>query len=646
MFSLYSNMSYRVALITGITGQDGSYLCEFLLEKDYYVYGLIRRASDFNTRRIDHLYGNPRLKLEYGDLGDSGNLLSILGRIKAKHPQMDRLEVYNLAAMSHVKVSFEMPEYTANIDAVGTLRLLEAIRASDLETITRFYQASTSELFGQVAEIPQSEKTPFHPRSPYGVAKLYAHWIVKNYRESYGMFACSGILFNHESVIASSPVLYKVPGTDLIDIRPIEELVIHVCDIGFNRELHSYQQGVPSRDVFIWDGKWVKVTCASGYPNSNKKPKYIISENAAYCTTEEHPIIMGDKSEKETKAIVIGDKVNLVPYPEPETYSDLSEKEAILLGLIVGDGYTFEGNDHALPNFTEWLRSFNFYNDDKTKRIPIQILNASEEIQLAFLRGYNACSHCFENFTTTSATLAAGLTYLISRTTKQRYAINIEEDFGVFSIDLRNNGSIEKTSEPMITQIESNVVKNIITIEDYQGYFYDLETESGTFHTGVGQGHVHNSPRRGPTFVTRKVTMALGNILRGKQERLVLGNLDAKRDWGHAKDYIRAMWMMLQGEQPEDYVVSSNETHTVREFIERVFALKGFQIHWKGSGIDEIGYDAISGRELIFISPEYFRPAEVDLLHGDSTKIREKLGWRPQYSFQDLIEEMVAADCE
>ena len=340
----------RVALITGITGQDGSYLAELLVEKKYEVWGLIRRSSSINTNRIDSIFD--KIILRYGDLTDSSNLLNILVEIKRKYPELERLEVYNLGAMSHVKISFEMPEYTSDVDAMGTLRLLEAIRNSDIDlNKIRFYQASTSEMFGKVVEVPQKETTPFYPRSPYGVAKLYSYWITKNYRESYGMFACSGILFNHES------------------------------------------------------------------------------------------------------------------------------------------------------------------------------------------------------------------------------------------------------------------------------------------------------PRRGHNFVTRKITIALGNIISGKQEKLVLGNINSLRDWGHAKDYVEGMWLMLQQDKPEDYVLSTNEYHSVREFIEKSFRLRGFNIKWKGSGVDEIGYDESTGRDLIFISEKYFRPAEVEELLGDSTKARTELKWTPSYSFDALVNEMVESDC-
>ena len=338
----------KKALITGITGQDGSYLAEQLLEKGYEVHGIIRRASSFNTGRIDHLYKDPhnkdvKLFLHYGDLTDSSNLNRVLEKIGPD-------EIYNLAAQSHVKVSFEVPEYTAEVDAIGTLRFLDAIKETGIKT--KFYQASTSELYGLVQEIPQKETTPFYPRSPYGVAKLYAYWIIINYREAYNIFACNGILFNHES------------------------------------------------------------------------------------------------------------------------------------------------------------------------------------------------------------------------------------------------------------------------------------------------------PRRGETFVTRKITRAVANIKAGKQDKLFLGNLDAKRDWGYAPEYTDAMWRMLQYERPDDFVIATKEMHTVREFTEIAFSELGINIDWKGKGIDEKGIDKQTGKTLVEVDKTYFRPTEVDLLLGDPSKAKKQLGWSPKTTFKDLVKMMVKADFE
>ena len=342
----------KVAFITGITGQDGSYLAELLLEKEYMVHGLIRRSSNINTQRIEHIYKDPNLKLHYGDLTDGASLYKILNDIKNSYPNMKRLEIYNLAAQSHVKVSFEMPEYTADADAFGTLKLLEAILNNNLQNIARFYQASTSELYGKVQEIPQRETRPFYPRSPYGVAKLYAFWIVKNYRESYNLYACNGILFNHGGV------------------------------------------------------------------------------------------------------------------------------------------------------------------------------------------------------------------------------------------------------------------------------------------------------RRGHNFVERKITLGLGKILRGEAQTLIMGNLDSQRDIGNSKDYVEGMWMMLQQETPDDFVLATGKMYTIRQLIEIAFGLRGFDIEWKGDGVNEVGYDKNTGRELIFVDAKYFRPAEVDLLLGDPTKANNVLGWFAKTTIEELIKEMVDQDCQ
>jgi len=338
----------KKALITGITGQDGAYLAEFLLNKGYSVHGIKRRSSSFNTDRVDHLYQDPHTKnrnfqLYYGDLTDSTNLIRIIQEVQPD-------EIYNLAAQSHVAVSFETPEYTANSDALGALRLLEAIRILGLEKKTRFYQASTSELYGLVQETPQKESTPFYPRSPYAVAKLYAYWITVNYREAYGMFACNGILFNHES------------------------------------------------------------------------------------------------------------------------------------------------------------------------------------------------------------------------------------------------------------------------------------------------------PLRGETFVTRKITRAVARIHLGLEDKLYLGNLNAKRDWGFAGDYIEAMWLMLQQEVPDDFVIATGETHPVREFVELAFKSVGIEVKWQGQGIDEMGIDSNTGRILVQVDPRYFRPTEVELLQGDASKARRILGWEPRVQYRELARMMVDED--
>lgn len=749
----------KIAFITGITGQDGSYLAELLLEKDYKVWGIIRRSSSINTSRIDHIFSHPNLILKYGDLSDGSCLLEILYDIKKTYPNIERLEVYNLGAMSHVKVSFEIPEYTADIDAVGTLRLLNAIRSSGLEKITRFYQASTSELYGKVVEVPQTENTPFYPRSPYGVAKLYAHWITKNYREAYDMYSCSGVLFNHETVASNSPMIFKIGLNNTeIDIKPISEIVkYHTVPnkVLVNEDEEIYQEGEVLTELYVWDNDdWTKVKFASGYKhdikNNPKFPKFINSKKSCYMATNTHNIIMDDNTEKEVQNILLKDCVKLVTLPN--TYNNennIDDYEAEFIGMIVGDGYINERNiirfinsDENIRNYcielfekictkynkeckhyyypsksgfnsekivgyinftsSSWfLKKTDVYNDDKTKRIPKFILNTTKENKIAFLKGYNKadglklnkCVYEFKNFKTNSACLASGLIYLLENTTKQEYNINLERKVDkdiirfYYSINILSDSrfskrkSFEKMEEinklfeegksireiNRITNISrkfiqnidrnkeiknqdvkfktTNSVKKIVEHYNYDGWFYDLETESGTFHCGVGQGLVHNSPRRAHNFVTRKITIGLGKILKGESDKLVLGNLDAKRDWGHSKDYVYGMWLLLQQDTPDDYVLSTNEFHSVREFVEKSFALRGFDIAWKGEGLNEIGYDKNSGRELIFVSEKYFRPAEVEELLGDSTKARTQLGWEPKYTFDMLVQEMVDCDC-
>ena len=757
-------MEEKVAFITGITGQDGSYLAELLLSKSYMVYGMIRRSSSINTKRIDHIFSNPKLKLVYGDLTDSTNINHILAKIKSSHPDMTRLEIYNLGAQSHVQVSFELPEYTTQVDAVGTLRMLEAIRANGLEGVARFYQASTSELYGMSKGHAFNEETEMYPRSPYGCAKLYAYSIVKNYREAYNMFACSGILFNHETIAGNTPMIFKI-GVESreIDIKPISEIVkYHTIpnSISIDESLEIYQEGEVKTDLYVWDkSDWTKVKFASGYKhdikNNPKNPKIIISKNSCYMATNTHHVIMDDDTEKEIQNIEIDDNVKLVYLPKDYNTNTIEEFEAEFIGMIIGDGYInsnektirFINSDEKIReynmtlfkqicakygkeyssryypsksgfnpekivgyidynNATWFLNRVDAYNEDKTKRIPKKILNASEKVKLAFLKGYNKadglkankCIYEFKNFKTNSQVLACGLVYLLKNTTDQDYNINVERRVDIkgdkeiirlyYSINILSNTkyskskSIEKmeTIEKLLEQgiakreiermtgitrtfmkkvqkdkdlisgidpkaIKNNAVKKIIEHYTYDGWFYDLETESGTFFCGVGQGLVHNSPRRGHNFVTRKVTIGLGKILRGEIDKLTMGNLDALRDWGHAQDYIEGMWRILQHSKPVDYVLAIGECHSVREFIEKAFALKGFDIKWKGSGADEIGYDSITERELIFIDPKYFRPAEVERLLGDSSKARSELGWEPKISFYNLVKEMVEADC-
>lgn len=711
----------KTAIITGITGQDGSYLAEFLLKKGYDVHGVIRRASTFNTSRIDMIYQDPhaeksRLHLHYGDLADANTIRKLIYQVQPD-------EIYNLAAQSHVRVSFDIPEYTANVTGVGVLRMLEAVKDYEEQTGRRvkFYQASSSEMFGS-APPSQNEATRFQPRSPYGVAKVFAYYTVVNYREAYGLFASNGILFNHETIAGNMPMFYKKSDGTEFDIKPISEIV------PFDEERKEYQsQSV--RGLQVW-GKagWVDVRHASAYPHNvesdNKKPRFINARNGAVMATSSHVGFFEGGIEKKFGDITIGEKIETVSLPRsPETLSPLSLEEAELLGMMVGDG-SFTASQKGMGvsgkftnsspkirgRFTElwrivtggsvnyyptksgfspyrivgqlglsggndWLRTSDIYNRDRTKRIPKIILNSSPDVMYAFLQGYNTadglkenlCTYEFRNFKTNSPTLAMGLWYLIESTTHQTINLTLEEkeDGRVFySLNLlTTTRNVEKEnlvreyamagfsqralsaqtgiSRTFIRKIQSGgsavlvhhlqkdslEVKKIIEMPEYRGWFYDLETSSGEFHCGVGKWHVHNSPRRGETFVTRKITRGVASIVAGCEKKLYLGNLDARRDWGYAPEYVEAMWMMLQQPEPDDFVIGTGETHSVRDFVEACFSAVGLR-----------------AEDYVEIDPRYYRPAEVDDLVADASKAREKLGWKAKVGFGELVKLMLRHD--
>lgn len=707
----------KTALITGITGQDGSYLAELLLDKGYDVHGIIRRSSSINTSRIDRIFD--KLNLHYGDMSDGTRLSEIVNLVKPD-------EIYNLAAQSHVRVSYDMPMYTADVTGLGALRLLEAAR--HLQSTTgkrvRVYQASSSEMYGQVLETPQTEKTPFWPRSPYGCAKVYAYWQTINYREGYDMFACNGILFNHETVTYSTPLIIKINGK--IDILPIGDIARFKMGLVFNMDM-GYQEGTPTTDIEVWDKNgWTKVKYVSGYPHDGQKsPRIINSRNYIYSATGSHICFMEDGLEKKTSDIKIGDKILKTEYPKIIDNTNISLEMAEFLGMAVADGNikgkcirlgkkdrslrerfaylwtkiaknpriknnrSYSGFNGSIIEHIECRSDDNFnldiYTNDispfghKNKKVPESILNSSKNVMEAFLVGYNACDglkknacrYRFKNFKTNSQTLASGLLYLINQVTGQRYNITVEEswkwgkqqfyysinllsdkksnldkynivkkllsqnisqrkierDTGISRVFIRKieNGYIPTNTHHL--ELPDNEVKKIIEIPNYDGWFFDLETESGTFCAGVGNGCLHNSPRRGETFVTRKITIAAAKIKTGKQDKLFLGNLDAKRDFGYAPDYVRAMWLMLQQDEPDDYVIATGETHSVREFLDEVFAFH--DLDWQ---------------KYVEIDPKYFRPAEVDLLLGDSSKAQKQLGWKPEVRFKKLAKIMAKAD--
>jgi GDPmannose 4,6-dehydratase len=711
----------RKAFITGITGQDGSYLAELLLSKGYEVHGLIRRSSTFNTSRLRAIYTDPhesaaRLFLHYGDLTDSEQLNNVISNVKPD-------EVYNLAAQSHVRVSFDTPEYTGNVTGLGTTRLLEAIRRS--HHTVKFYQASSSEMFGGAAP-PQNEETQFHPRSPYACAKVYAYWMTRNYREGYNLFASNGVLFNHETIAAFMPMFCKKKGENTFDIKPINEIV------PFD-ETNPVYQSRPISGMQVWGKEgWVDVKHASAYPHDiigdNKKPKFINARCGAFMATSSHVAFMKDGIEKKVQEIFNGDSVETIDLPhisetvQPRySFTDISNEESELLGMMVADGsitYSKKGMGlHGkftknspqlrerfnmlwslvtggstkayvsrsgfkpennviqlqLVGGNDWLRSIDLYTKDKKKRVPKCILNASKRGMLAFLNGYNSCdglkknpcTYEFKNFKTNSATLAMGLWYLIVQTTKQEMNLTIETktDGRLFysinllsTVDREGKEKIVNDLSGKLSQIEMSrttgisrkfihkiqngghaeehhlkkpldEVKKIRDLIDYLGWFYDLETSSGEFHCGIGNLHVHNSPRRGETFVTRKITRGIARIKAGLDKCLYLGNLDAKRDWGFAPEYMEGAWKILQQEKADDFVLGTGESHTIREFLEKAFE-----------------YADLSIDKHVKIDQRYIRPTEVDVLVADKRKAFRILDWEPVITFDDIIKIMIDAD--
>jgi GDPmannose 4,6-dehydratase len=664
------------ALITGITGQDGSYLAEFLIEKGYEVFGLMRRSSVVTDQRIRHLLG--KVELLDGDLLDEGSLVRAL---RTSDPD----EVYNLGAQSFVPASFTAPVMTGEFTGLGVTRLLEAIRLFDKPV--RFYQASSSEMFGKVVEVPQTERTPFYPRSPYGVAKVYGHWITVNYRESYNLFACSGILFNHECVTAETPVFIRRDG--LIDLLPIEDVVPHRTEPAHGPCYTT--EPAADEPIEVWDAQgWVRVTCMTatwnGYTKKpNKVVRRIAARGALFHATDDHVVFAscaGEPAEVPAGEIEAGDLLSLIALPEPTNQVVMTADEAWLLGALAAEGWVseegkvvFTNQDEALLQETaacwrrvsgggtsryaapsgfeggrpvtqlrltgaraygRYLRE-SLYTRSGDKRIPKRVLNAPAEARLAFLRGFNAgdglkstpSTYEFQGFKTSSAALAAGVYWLATTTLGQRAIICPEEREGRLYYQVNLNSP---TAPGLKGRHLRRTLEEVVKAEpvEYRGWLFDLATTSGTFHAGIGQGWIHNSPRRGLEFAPRKIARGVARIKLGKQRQLHLGNLEARRDWGYAKDYVRAMWLMLQQPEPDDYVIATGETHSVGEFAELAFRRVGIE-NW---------------RDYVTVDTALFRPAEVDLLIGDPAKARAKLNWAPEVSFEGLVNLMVDADLE
>jgi GDPmannose 4,6-dehydratase len=665
----------KKALITGITGQDGSYLAEFLLEKGYEVIGMVRRTSTVNFERIKHIQN--QITLVPGDLVDQVSIIDIL---REHRPD----EVYNLAAQSFVPISWSQPVLTGEVTALGVTRVLDAIRIVDPKI--RFYQASSSEMFGKVRETPQNENTPFYPRSPYGVAKVYGHLITVNYRESYGLFACSGILFNHECVTAETPVFIQQNG--LVDLLPIEDLVPHRTDPA---SAPRYTTEPSPEDRFeVWDANgWAEVTCMTATWNGferkpNKTVHRIAARGAVFHATSDHLVFAaqgGRSTEKQASQIQAGESLALIALPQPTNLISMTEDEAWLLGILAADGYVsdtgkvqvanqapdlldqvtvcwrkvcggnssryiapsgFEGGREVTQLRLTGARAYgrylheSLYTRSGYKRVPKRILNASLEVRLAFLRGFNAgdglrstpCTYEFQGFKTASAVLAAGLYWLGLTTLNQRAIICVEERQGrvYYQINLNSPDVPGEKGQHLRRPLEEVVKAEPI---NYNDWLFDLATTTGTFHAGIGQGWIHNSPRRGLEFSTHKVTHGAARIKLGLDNELRMGNLDAKRDWGYAGDYVKAIWLMLQQDEPDDYVVGTGRTHSVQRLCELAF--------------DYLGLD---WRDHVVVDPRFLRPADVDFLVADATKARTKLGWEPTVSFEELIQMMVDADLE
>jgi GDPmannose 4,6-dehydratase len=662
----------KTALITGITGQDGSFLAEFLLEQGYRVVGMTRRTSTDVHERIQHLVD--RIEIVSGDLLDQSSITSIVAAVRPD-------EIYNLAAQSFVPTSWNQPVLTGEFTALGVTRVLESIRAVDKSI--KFYQASSSEMFGKVHAVPQCETTPFYPRSPYGVAKVYGHWITVNYRESYDMFAASGILFNHESIPWNTPVIVRED--ELVDVKMIGE-ILRVQTGG------SRVQRFETPGLDVWDGEnFVAVLGGTAYQHrpvvDNKHVARIEARCGTVSTTADHVIFMAG-GERAARTVEPGHRMQRADLPQVPSYTSCSLDTAWLLGMFVGDGSAWRNNDQVLgrftssdprlrdifagawkrvtcgetrympttsgfvpgkivgalalngaPTFVEWLRA-ECYTESGHKRVPRVVLNGDEAVWRAFLCGYNQTDglkagngiYKYKNFKTNSPVLAMGLWWMAKRALGQDLVLNVdigppERPGPFYSMNLRSPNPQGNKGAHLRRDLAE--VKRVVPDPHYDGWLYDFTTTSQRFHAGVGECVIHNSPRRGKEFVTRKISDGVARIKMGLASELRLGNLDAQRDWGFAGDYVRAMWLMLQQAKADDYVVATGRTHAVRDFVR--FAFSAVDLDWE---------------KYVVVDPRYYRPAEVDLLVGDPSKAKRELGWEPEVSFEQLVEQMVRADLD
>ena len=653
------------ALITGITGQDGSYLAELLLEKGYEVHGMVRRSSSETFQRLAGFRDD--LILHTGDLLDQRSLVDVM---RDSRPE----EIYNLAAMSFVAASWNQPVLTAEFTGVGATRMLEAMRETAVDA--RFYQASSSEMFGQVLEVPQTESTPFYPRSPYGVAKAYGHFITVNYRESYGLFACSGILFNHECICANTPVMVRRNGLQAV-ATPIDLVPLR-------GKGPSVQAFAPDRSLEVWDGEdWTGVKTITATRRRRTDPDHrllaIEARGGVVEVTAHHTMLDADRKDVRADELEEGDRLALCDYlPDPGNWTSLTEEMAELLGLMTADGWVardgahicftnndprlrlrvaelwsklFLGGSHESSGRSGWnpdaevgkvnltgsraggafLRE-QLYTPTGHKQVPPLVLNSYSDAQEAFLAGYYEGDGLKRgkgmSVKTNSAVLAQGLCTLYSWI-GQPASVYAEQRAGRTYYQLNLPSPVRVGAKGQHLRRDPAEIRRIVPPAEDSEWLFDLETESGVFCAGVGRLVVHNSERRGLEFVTRKVTHGAAAIKLGLAEELSLGNLDAERDWGHAKDFVEAMWLMLQQDEPDDFVIATGKTHSVRELVDVAF---------ERVGLDPAGYVRIDER--------FKRPAEVDHLIGDHSKATEKLGWEPRTSFEELVHLMVDSDLE
>jgi len=660
-------MATKRALITGITGQDGSYLAELLLEKGYDVHGMVRRSSTETFQRLQGCRDD--LTLHTGDLLDQSSLVDVM---RACEPD----EIYNLAAMSFVAASWTQPVLTSEFSGIGATRMLEAMRAVAPEA--RFYQASSSEMFGQVLEVPQVETTPFYPRSPYGVAKVYGHFITVNYRESYDLFACSGILFNHECVSAQTPLMVRDKGVQ--SVKTAADLV------PLRHKGPSVQSFEPNELLEVWDGEdWTEVRAITATRRRSTDPDHrmlsIEARGGIVEATAHHTMLTDEREEVRADSLEPGDRLALCEeMPDPSIWTAITDEMAEFLGLMAADGWVdrsgkkacFTNNDPELrrrvaelwsklflgsshewfgrsgwnpdaevgklnlngaPGACSLLRE-QLYTPTAHKQVPPLVLNSHTEVQRRFLDGYYAGDGLKQgkgmSVKTNSAVLAQGLCWLY-HWIGQPASVYAEQRAGkvYYQLNLAAPVPVGGGVKGAHLRKDPAEIRRIVAPVEESEWVFDLETGSGVFCAGVGRVVVHNSPRRGLEFVTRKVTHAAAAIKLGMQSELALGNLDARRDWGYAKDYVEAMWLMLQQDEPEDYVIATNQTYSVRDLVNVAF--------------DQVGLDP---DDYVKLDPKFLRPAEVEHLIGNPAKAKEKLGWEPRTTFDELIRLMVDADLE